>query len=75
MNKNFTEWELESMTDLITEYISERECCEDNHNCKKCENIDDCYMIANSRCDSEWAESIDYGGCDTEEEFWEQLFD
>lgn len=79
MNKNFTEDELESMTDLITDYISERECHEDflgnNYNCKECENIDDCHMIANSRCNNEWAESIDYGGCDTEEEFGEQLFD
>lgn len=24
--------------------------------------------------DSEWAESIDYGGYDTEEEFWEHLY-
>ena len=79
MNNNFTENELESMVDLITEYISERECYEDllgnNYNCKECKNIEDCHMIANSRCNSEWAESVNYGGCDTEEEFGEQLFD
>lgn len=45
MNK-YSKEELESMADLITDY-----------------------MEANSRCNSEWAESINYGGCDTEDEF------
>lgn len=71
--------ELESMTDLITDYISKRECKEDlignDYGCVNCGNIEECYMEANSRCNSEWAESINYGGCNTEDEFWEQLFD
>ena len=43
--------------------------------CTSCDCIYECYMKANNRCNSEFAESIDYGGYDSEEEFWEQLFD
>lgn len=32
-------------------------------------------MIANCRCNSEFAKNINYGGYDSEEEFWEALFD
>lgn len=75
----YSKEELESMTDLITDYISEIECKEDlignDYDCANCDNIEQCHMEANSCCNSEWAESINYGGCDTEEEFWEQLFD
>jgi hypothetical protein len=44
-------------------------------NCSNCVDIEDCYREANTRCNSEFAKSIDYGGCDSEEEFWEMLFD
>lgn len=78
MNEHDKE-KLELMADLITDYISKRECEEDfignDYDCINCENIEECYMEANSRCNSEFAENINYGGCDTEEEFWEQLFD
>ena len=76
MNK-YSKEELESMADLITDYISKRECKEDligyDYDCVNCINIEECYMEANSRCNSEWAESINYGGYDSEEEFWENL--
>lgn len=78
MNEHSRE-ELESMADLITDYISERECKEDiignDYDCVNCENIEECHMKANSRCNSEFAENINYGGYDSEEKFWEQLFD
>lgn len=78
MNEHDKE-KLELMADFITDYISKRECEEDfignDYDCINCENIEECYMEANSRCNSEFAENINYGGCDTEEEFWEQLFD
>lgn len=73
MNEHSRE-ELESMADLITDYISERECKEDiignDYDCVNCENIEECYMKANSRCNSEFAENINYGGYDSEEEFF-----
>jgi hypothetical protein len=69
--------ELESMADLITDYISERECKENlignDYDCVNCENIEECHMEASIRCSSEWAESVDYGGYDSEDEFWENL--
>ena len=74
MEKNYTESNLIHMPDLIADYISEKEYVYDM-DCKNCECINDCYMKANNRCNSEFAESIDYGGYDTEEEFWEQLID
>ena len=46
--------ELESMADLITDYISERECKENlignDYDCVNCENIEECHMEANSHC-------------------------
>lgn len=73
----YSKEELESMADLITDYISKRECKEDlisnDYDCVNCGNIEECYMEANSRCNSEFAESINYGGYDSEEEFWENL--
>lgn len=78
MEKKYSEEELEYMADFISDYISKQECEDimaNNHDCKNCSCIDDCYGLANNKCNSEWAESIDYGGCDSEEEFWEQLFE
>ena len=73
----YSKEELESMADLIIDYISKRECKEDlirnDYDCVNCGNIEECYMEANSRCNSEFAESINYGGYDSEEEFWENL--
>ena len=73
----YSKEELESMADLIIYYISKRECKEDlignDYDCVNCGNIEECYMESNSRCNSEFAESINYGGYDSEEEFWENL--
>ena len=73
----YSKEELESMADLIIDYISKRECKEDlignDYDCVNCGNIEECYMEANSLCNSEFAESINYGGYDSEEEFWENL--
>ena len=73
----YSKEESESMADLIIDYISKRECKEDlignDYDCVNCGNIEECYMEANSRCNSEFAESINYGGYDSEEEFWENL--
>lgn len=74
MENKYSESELEHMSDLISDYVTPDECDYDME-CKKCECINECYMEANSRCNREWAESIDYDGCNSEEEFWEQLFD
>lgn len=49
--------------------------CDSDGNCKQCNDIEACYWRVDSRINSEYAESIGYGGYDTEDEFWEQLFD
>ena len=74
MKNKYSESELEHMSEFISDYIIPDEC-DNDMNCKNCTEVDACYMRANNRCNSEWAESIDYGGCSSEEEFWEQLFD
>lgn len=74
MKNKYDKSKLEHMSELISDYVTTEECDYDM-DCKNCENIDECYMKANNRCNSEWAKSIDYGGYDSEEEFWEQLFD
>lgn len=68
--------ELDYKEDLIKMNISKEECSETNcmdYNCKKCTYVDECYSIAGIRESSSWAESIDYGGYDSEEEFWENI--
>ncbi len=78
MKNKYSEDKLKSMTDFIPDYTSDQECgdiMDNNHDCKICSCIDECYGLANRKCNSEYAESIDYGGCNSEEEFWEQLFD
>lgn len=57
MNK-YSKEELESMADLITDYISKRKCKNDlignDYDCVNCGNIEECFMEVNSRCNSEW---------------------
>lgn len=43
------------------------------HNCLDCGEIEFCYHIASKRITHDFAKSINYGGYDTEEEFWEQI--
>lgn len=85
-NKNFEltnhneDYEGKEITkDIIEDYLDNTDCVEmsggNNFDCVSCEYIDECATIANDRCNSEFAESINYGGYDTEEEFWENLLD
>ena len=48
--------------------------CDENYDCKKCCKIEECYYLAIQREDSSYAKSLDYGGYDTEEEFWDQIY-
>lgn len=56
--------------ELIRDYV---DCDFDDYNCKDCSFKEDCYMQAIANCNYEFAKSIDYGGYDTEEEFWDNL--
>ena len=41
--------------------------------CEDCPDIEYCYAEAVSKCSSEFAENVNYGGYDSEEEFWENI--
>lgn len=70
MRKQFND--IAEMKELVVEELSE---CNMNSNfiCEKCCELEQCYTKATSKSSHKFAESIDYGGYDTEEEFWESL--
>lgn len=63
----------------MLELIKEENMKENNSNCiydecnTDCPYIEYCHAEAVSKCNSEFAESLDFGGYDSEEEFWENL--
>ncbi len=59
--------------DIINTYGGISDC--DPRNCGECsdEQIEECYSIASSNCNSEFAKSNNYGGYSSEEEFWDNL--
>ncbi len=69
MNKE----EREYQKDMINTYGVISDC--DLGNCGGCsdEQIEECYSIASSNCNSLFAKSINYGGYNSEEEFWDNL--
>lgn len=78
MKEQFDNEELDFMVSIIEENLTEDDCNElqnDEPSCKTCSSLEVCYHLANQKCDSQFAENINYGGYDTEEEFWENLLD
>lgn len=65
--------EREYQKDVINAYGGIPDCSLEN--CDGCddEQVEECYYIANSNCNSEFAKSINYGGYSSEEEFWDNL--
>jgi hypothetical protein len=64
---------------LIKGCITKEECsymCDDKEfDCDKCSNFEECYMTVKMRCDEDFVvESVNCGGYNNAEEFWEQLF-
>ena len=70
MNNNFDN--VEEMKELIVDELSE---CEfgNNFRCEKCSELEQCYYKASTKLSHEFADSLDYGGYDSEDEFWENL--
>lgn len=64
--------------ELITEYITKDECdfMSDGKlfDCISCSNFENCYIESCERCNIEFAKSVNFGGYNTEEDFWEQLY-
>lgn len=63
---------INEIAELIQDELPECEY-DENFNCKECSEIEECYYKAYSKSAHEFAESIDYGGYDSEEEFWDNL--
>ena len=67
----------EEKKSLIMDYITKEECeyiCDDiQFNCHSCSCFEECYMKSCERCNCDFAESVNYGGYNTEEDFWEQI--
>lgn len=68
---------MDEKKNLIRDYITKEECdymCDDaRFNCDSCSCFEECYMKSCERCNDEFAKSINYGGYNTEEDFWEQI--
>lgn len=41
--------------------------------CENCSDLEECYSRANEELNNQYAASLDYGGYDSAEEFWEQV--
>nr|DAW98132.1 MAG TPA: hypothetical protein [Bacteriophage sp.] len=70
MNNNFDN--IEEMKELIVDELSECEF-DNNFRCEKCSELEQCYYKASTKSSHEFADSLDYGGYDFEDEFWENL--
>ena len=63
---------INEMAELIQDELPECEY-DENFNCKKCSELEECYYKASTKSAHEFAESVNNGGYDSEEEFWENL--
>ena len=70
MNNNFDN--IEEMKELIVDELSECEF-DNNFRCEKCSELEQSYYKASTKSSHEFADSLDYGGYDFEDEFWENL--
>lgn len=62
------------MTQIIKDELPE---CDNEieYNCLNCCDIEECYSKACDKANHEFAKSCDYGGYDSEAEFWSDLLD
>lgn len=67
--------DLENIIDMEEFIREELYVCELNNdfNCRNCCDLEDCHVKASIKSTHEFAKSLDYGGYDSEEEFWENL--
>ena len=63
---------IDEMVELIQDELPECEY-DENFNCKECSELEECYYKASTKSEHEFAESVNNGGYDSEEEFWENL--
>ena len=70
MKNNFDN--IDEMIGLIQDELPECEH-DENFNCKECSELEECYYKASIKSAHEFAESVNNGGYDSEEEFWDNL--
>lgn len=63
---------IDEMIELIEKELSDCEL-DNDFNCRECCDLEDCYVKASQKLSHEFAESLNYGGYGSEEEFWENL--
>ena len=63
---------IDEMVELIQDELPECEY-DENFNCKECYELEECYYKASTKSAHEFAENVNNGGYDSEEEFWENL--
>ena len=66
MNNNFEN--IEEMKGLIVDELSECEF-DNDFKCEECSELEQCYYKASIKSSHEFAESLDYCGYDSEDEF------
>lgn len=42
--------------------------------CENCSDLEECYSRTNEELNDKYAKALDYGGFDSAEEFWEQVY-
>lgn len=64
--------DIDEMKERIMDELSE--CDNDREfDCANCCDLEECFSKASIKSEHEFAESINYGGYDSEEEFWDEL--
>jgi hypothetical protein len=48
--------------------------CDDDYDCENCLMLEECCTKAMQISNHNYAESLDFGGYNTEEDFWEQIY-
>lgn len=74
---------IEEKINLIKEYIDEEECIlirgSGLFDCCGCVHFEECYIKAENECNNDinhaTAYAINYGGYETEEDFWSELLE
>ena len=70
MKNNFDN--INEMVELIQDELPKCEY-DENFNCKECSELKECYCKAYDKSAHEFAESVNNGGYNSEEDFWESL--
>ena len=63
---------LEEKLEVIKDGDTYLKCADKD--CENCSDLEECYFCTNEELNDKYAEALDYGGFDSAEEFWEQVY-